>query len=283
MIQWQLIVSIGGNYVMGNYLLNAFRWSETVGPWEERPGHFNDVWGYWTDDGLGFFEFLQDVVDSIEFARGDPGTSWASVRAAMGHPEPFQLNYISMGNEECSMHYYKEQQQSMNLNEPLTYNLLMDCKTTYGFNSCIMDHAPLIMPRLVIGFGRIASVDFPPFALWRRRRSKRPCFFFKFRLKRLDNCFAFACRAVIQLLCSYSTLPLYAIVTQMGTFYKKEIFDEHVQQGLLGWVQKARMRTELFKDAAATAAGPARHGPSSRLEMLRRAAALMQCRGAPPR
>ncbi|EMS51122.1 Alpha-L-arabinofuranosidase 1 [Triticum urartu] len=131
----------GGNYVMGNYLLNAFRWSETVGPWEERPGHFNDVWGYWTDDGLGFFEFLQlaedlgacpvwvvndgasrneqvpsatiaafvkDVVDGIEFARGDPGTSWGSVRAAMGHPEPFQLNYISMGNQECSMHYYKE-------------------------------------------------------------------------------------------------------------------------------------------------------------------------------
>ncbi|KAM0875241.1 hypothetical protein ACQ4PT_036930 [Festuca glaucescens] len=131
----------GGNYVMGNYLLNAFRWSETVGPWEERPGHFNDVWGYWTDDGLGLFEFLQlaedigaspvwvvndgasryeqippatiaafvkNVVDGIEFARGDPGTSWGSVRAAMGHPEPFQLNYISMGNQECSMHYYKE-------------------------------------------------------------------------------------------------------------------------------------------------------------------------------
>ncbi|KAE8772760.1 MLO-like protein 1 [Hordeum vulgare] len=59
----------------------------------------------------------------------------------------------------------QEQQQSMNLNEPLTYNLLMDCKTTYGFNSCIMDHVPFIVSRLVIGFGRIASVDFPPFAL----------------------------------------------------------------------------------------------------------------------
>ncbi|KAI5015664.1 hypothetical protein ZWY2020_057054 [Hordeum vulgare] len=56
--------------------------------------------------------------------------------------------------------------------------------TTYGFNSCIMDHVPFIVSRLVIG-------------------------------------------AVIQLLCSYNTLPLYAIVTQMGTFYK-EIFDEHV-------------------------------------------------------
>jgi alpha-N-arabinofuranosidase len=50
---------------MGNYLRNAFRWSETVGPWEERPGHFNDAWGYWTDDGLGFFEFLQVVIHVI--------------------------------------------------------------------------------------------------------------------------------------------------------------------------------------------------------------------------
>lgn len=43
----------------GEWLTNAFRWKETVGPWEERPGHFNDAWKYWTDDGLGYFEFLQ--------------------------------------------------------------------------------------------------------------------------------------------------------------------------------------------------------------------------------
>ncbi|KAG8099044.1 hypothetical protein GUJ93_ZPchr0013g34481 [Zizania palustris] len=130
----------GGNYAMGNYLRNAFQWSETVGSWEERPGHFNDVWGYWTDDGLGFFEFLQlaedlgaspvwvvndgasqneevstatiaslvkDVVDGIEFARGGPNTTWGSVRAAMGHPEPFKLDYVSIGNQECWMLYYR--------------------------------------------------------------------------------------------------------------------------------------------------------------------------------
>ncbi|KAG2647698.1 hypothetical protein PVAP13_2KG569700 [Panicum virgatum] len=130
----------GGNYAMGNHLRNAFRWSETVGPWEERPGHFNDAWGYWTDDGLGFFEFLQlaedlgaspvwvvndgaslneevstatiaslvkDVVDGIEFARGGPKTPWGSVRAAMGHPEPFKLDYVSIGNQECWMLYYR--------------------------------------------------------------------------------------------------------------------------------------------------------------------------------
>ncbi|XP_061359112.1 MLO-like protein 1 isoform X2 [Gastrolobium bilobum] len=46
----------------------------------------------------------------------------------------------------------------------------------------------------------------------------------------------------IQLLCSYSTLPLYAIVTQMGTSYKKAIFDEQVQARLVGWAQKAKKK-----------------------------------------
>ncbi|KAK6930402.1 Mlo-related protein [Dillenia turbinata] len=49
----------------------------------------------------------------------------------------------------------------------------------------------------------------------------------------------------IQFLCSYSTLPLYAIVTQMGSYYKKAIFDEHVQEGLVGWAQKARKNKGL--------------------------------------
>lgn len=50
---------IGGSYVEGGWLRNAFHWKVSIGPWEERPGHFNDVWQYWTDDGLGLFEFLQ--------------------------------------------------------------------------------------------------------------------------------------------------------------------------------------------------------------------------------
>ncbi|GJN10626.1 hypothetical protein PR202_ga28736 [Eleusine coracana subsp. coracana] len=69
----ELVSNRGGNYVMGNYLRNAFRWSETVGPWEERPGHFNDVWGYWTDDGLGFFEFLQAIVSEYAVTGNDAG------------------------------------------------------------------------------------------------------------------------------------------------------------------------------------------------------------------
>ncbi|KAL2508117.1 MLO-like protein 1 [Forsythia ovata] len=49
----------------------------------------------------------------------------------------------------------------------------------------------------------------------------------------------------IQVLCSYSTLPLYALVTQMGTHFKKSIFDDHVQTGLLGWAQMVRNKKGL--------------------------------------
>ncbi|XP_020261884.1 MLO-like protein 1 isoform X2 [Asparagus officinalis] len=48
--------------------------------------------------------------------------------------------------------------------------------------------------------------------------------------------------AIIQILCSYSTLPLYAIVTQMGSSFKKAIFEEHVQESLVGWAQKVKKR-----------------------------------------
>ncbi|XP_041000107.1 MLO-like protein 1 isoform X1 [Juglans microcarpa x Juglans regia] len=49
----------------------------------------------------------------------------------------------------------------------------------------------------------------------------------------------------IQVFCSYSTLPLYAIVTQMGSNFKKSIFDEHVQAGLVGWAQKVKKKKGL--------------------------------------
>ncbi|CAN8298135.1 unnamed protein product [Cochlearia groenlandica] len=130
----------GGCFVEGEWLRNAVRWKETVGAWEERPGHFGDVWNYWTDDGLGHFEFfqlaedigaspiwvfnngishvdqvetssimpfVQEALEGIEFARGDSNSTWGSVRAAMGHPEPFELKYVAVGNEDCGKTYYR--------------------------------------------------------------------------------------------------------------------------------------------------------------------------------
>ncbi|CAN6818739.1 unnamed protein product [Brassica oleracea] len=130
----------GGCFVEGEWLSNAFRWKETVCPWEERPGHFGDVWKYWTDDGLGHFEFfqlaedigaapiwvfnngishndevetasimpfVQEALDGIEFARGDANSTWGSVRASMGRQEPFELKYVAIGNEDCGKTYYR--------------------------------------------------------------------------------------------------------------------------------------------------------------------------------
>ncbi|TKY62769.1 Alpha-L-arabinofuranosidase 1 [Spatholobus suberectus] len=129
----------GGSYVEGDYLKNQFRWKDTIGPWEERPGHY-DVWNYWSDDGFGYLEYLQlaedlgampiwvfnagisrqeeintsaiapyvqDALDGIEFARGSPRSKWGSVRAAMGHPKPFDLRYVAVGNEDCGHFNYQ--------------------------------------------------------------------------------------------------------------------------------------------------------------------------------
>ncbi|KAL4631744.1 hypothetical protein ACB092_04G001100 [Castanea dentata] len=53
----------------------------------------------------------------------------------------------------------------------------------------------------------------------------------------------------VQFVCSYSTLPLYAIVTQMGSSFKKAIFEEHIQEGLVGWARTAKKNKGLRKAA----------------------------------
>ncbi|CAN1256413.1 Alpha-L-arabinofuranosidase 2 [Linum perenne] len=80
----------GGCFVEGEWLRNAVRWKETVGPWENRPGHFGD-----------------EALDGIEFAVGPANSTWGSVRAKMGHPKPFDLRYVAVGNEDCFLPYYR--------------------------------------------------------------------------------------------------------------------------------------------------------------------------------
>lgn len=50
---------------------------------------------------------MQEALDGIEFARGDPTSKWGSIRAAMGHPEPFDLRYVAVGNEDCGKKNYR--------------------------------------------------------------------------------------------------------------------------------------------------------------------------------
>lgn len=123
----------GGNYLEGNNFANRFDWKQTIGSPDERPGH-QSPWGYRSTDGLGLLEFcqwaedtggepvvgvfagyvlngdhldgdyikpfIQDALDEIEYIMGDASTKWGAVRALDGHPEPFPLHYVEIGNED---------------------------------------------------------------------------------------------------------------------------------------------------------------------------------------
>jgi alpha-N-arabinofuranosidase len=43
--------------------------------------------------------FVRDALDSIEFISGPADSTWGSLRAAMGHPEPWNITYMGIGNE----------------------------------------------------------------------------------------------------------------------------------------------------------------------------------------
>ena len=53
-----------------------------------------------------FQQFIQDALDLVEFCRGDENTTWGKVRVALGHPEPFELKYIGIGNENWGSDYF---------------------------------------------------------------------------------------------------------------------------------------------------------------------------------
>jgi alpha-L-arabinofuranosidase len=124
----------GGNYLEGNTIDTRFNWKDTIGPIEGRPGHFNSAWGYWSQDGMGLLEYLemaeqlgaqpvlavyagyslngsvvpqdqlapyvQDALDEIQYAIGPTSTTWGARRAADGHPAPFDVRMVEIGNED---------------------------------------------------------------------------------------------------------------------------------------------------------------------------------------
>ncbi len=124
----------GGNYLEGDYINERFNWKETIGDISQRPGH-RSPWNYWSTDGFGLMEYLnwcedlhmepllavfagyalkhdyikpgpdlepyvQDALDEIEYVNGDPATKWGAQRAKDGHPAPFPLHYVEVGNED---------------------------------------------------------------------------------------------------------------------------------------------------------------------------------------
>ncbi|MFD6276526.1 alpha-L-arabinofuranosidase C-terminal domain-containing protein [Streptomyces sp. NPDC060209] len=114
----------------------SYQWKDTIGPVEQRPVNAN-FWGYNQTYGLGYYEYfqfaedigamalpvvpalvtgcgqnkatddpallrrhIQDTLDLIEFANGPADSTWGARRAEMGHPAPFGLTHLEVGNEE---------------------------------------------------------------------------------------------------------------------------------------------------------------------------------------
>jgi alpha-N-arabinofuranosidase len=124
----------GGNYLEGEHIADRFDWKKTIGPWVDRPTH-PSPWRYRSSDGMGLLEFLewcedlkmepvlavyagyslaqdhvdpgpalepyvQDALDEIEYVTGGADTKWGAERIKDGHPAPFPLHYIEVGNED---------------------------------------------------------------------------------------------------------------------------------------------------------------------------------------
>lgn len=138
----------GGCYVEGqqhNGKKNRFEWKKTVGPIHCRPGHMNVNWNYNVSDGLGFHEMLQlaedigaeplfvvniglghgwmvpyteigeyidEALDALEYCNGDTTTVYGAMRAANGHPEPFNLRLLEIGNENYNYIFDSNNDQS---------------------------------------------------------------------------------------------------------------------------------------------------------------------------
>lgn len=69
-------------------------------------------------------EYIQDAIDLIEFANGDPEKNkWAAMRASMGHPEPFNLVYLGIGNEQWEENYFERYEAFQKVIAPLYPNI----------------------------------------------------------------------------------------------------------------------------------------------------------------
>ena len=124
----------GGNFLEGQSIATRFDWKKTIGPLKDRPGHYGP-WGYRSTDGMGLLEFLnwctdmkaqpvlavyagyslnhdyvmpgpalepyvRDALDEIQYVTGPVTSKWGAVRAQDGHPAPFPLKYVEIGNED---------------------------------------------------------------------------------------------------------------------------------------------------------------------------------------
>ncbi|SEO34554.1 Alpha-L-arabinofuranosidase [Mucilaginibacter gossypiicola] len=105
----------------GGTMVNApgYRFKKMIGTRNKRPP-YTGHWYPYSTNGFGIEEFLQfceaagfepafainieetpqDMADMVEYLKGDASTQWGKQRAANGHPAPYKIKYIEIGNEE---------------------------------------------------------------------------------------------------------------------------------------------------------------------------------------
>lgn len=129
----------GGCWVEGDDMAHMYHWKNTIGDPAVRTPLWN-IWGYWATHGMGYHEYLQisedlgaeplfcinvgmshkevipmdrmgqwvqDALDAIEYANGPVDSVWGSLRAKNGHPAPFNLKYLEIGNENGGPAYHE--------------------------------------------------------------------------------------------------------------------------------------------------------------------------------
>lgn len=127
----------GGCWVEGDTMDKMYDWKKTIGDIDARTPLWN-IWNYYATHGLGYHEYLllaedlgaeplfcinvgmshkevipmsqmgrwvQDALDAIEYANGPTNSFWGSQRAKAGHPAPFNLKYLEIGNENGGSAY----------------------------------------------------------------------------------------------------------------------------------------------------------------------------------
>ncbi|MET0299421.1 MAG: beta-L-arabinofuranosidase domain-containing protein [Flavitalea sp.] len=96
-----------------------YRFKNMIGDPDQRP-NYRGHWNHYTTNGFGIEEFLkyceasgvtpcfavniyetpEDMADMVEYLNGNASTKWGAVRAKNGHPKPYGVKYIEIGNEE---------------------------------------------------------------------------------------------------------------------------------------------------------------------------------------
>ena len=85
--------------------------------------------------------YCQEILDLIEWANGDPATSkWAKVRADAGHPEPFNLKYIGIGNEDIISTTFEERYEMICKAIKQKYPNIIVCGTVGPFHDPSADY-----------------------------------------------------------------------------------------------------------------------------------------------